>query len=157
MCLTGSYAPRSALECSLYRMSYVRCAFGRASSPQLRSAYGLAAAQLQRHLFTPSVHEKPRKAAFRNPEIQRIPLLCLACALLAKRGYVQNTHNIYLWGQGLSAISPGHPVLLGVAPFRSTPLGVLMPKPRWCRAWPPIRFFLGLVLSSLFWFANLFV
>jgi hypothetical protein len=28
---------------------------------------------------------------------------------LQKRGYLQNTHNIYLWRQGLSAISPGHP------------------------------------------------
>jgi hypothetical protein len=29
-------------------------------------------------------------------------------------------------------------VLLGVAPFRSAPLGVLRPKPRWGRAWSPI-------------------
>jgi hypothetical protein len=32
-------------------------------------------------------------------------------------------------------------VLLGVAPFRSAPLGVLRPKPRWGRAWSPIWFF----------------
>jgi hypothetical protein len=31
---------------------------------------------------------------------------------LQKRGYLQNTHNIYLWRQGLSAISPGHPTSL---------------------------------------------
>jgi hypothetical protein len=28
--------------------------------------------------------------------------------------------------------------LLGVVPFRSAPLGVLRPKPRWGRAWSPI-------------------
>jgi hypothetical protein len=32
-------------------------------------------------------------------------------------------------------------VLLGVAPFRSAPLGVLRPKPPWGRAWSPIWFF----------------
>jgi hypothetical protein len=32
-------------------------------------------------------------------------------------------------------------VLLGVAPFRSAPLGVLRPKPPWGRAWSQIWFF----------------
>jgi hypothetical protein len=32
-------------------------------------------------------------------------------------------------------------VMLGVAHFRSAPLGVLRPKPRWGRAWSPIWFF----------------
>jgi hypothetical protein len=32
-------------------------------------------------------------------------------------------------------------VLLGVAPLRSAPPGVLRPKPRWGRAWSPIWFF----------------
>jgi hypothetical protein len=31
-------------------------------------------------------------------------------------------------------------VLLGVAPFRSAPLRVLRPKPRWSRAWSPTWF-----------------
>jgi hypothetical protein len=44
-------------------------------------------------------------------------------------------------------------VLLGVAPFRSAPLVVLRPKPRWGRAWSTIWFFL--VHISKFYFQPL--
>jgi hypothetical protein len=40
-------------------------------------------------------------------------------------------------------------VLLGVAPFRSAPLGVLRPKPRWVRAWSPTCVFFCRALASL--------
>jgi hypothetical protein len=33
-------------------------------------------------------------------------------------------------------------LLLGVTPYRSIPLGVLRPKPRWGRVWCPMWFFL---------------
>jgi hypothetical protein len=42
-------------------------------------------------------------------------------------------------------------VLLGVAPFRSAPLGVLRLKPRWGRSWSPIWFFALPLPHSGYW------
>jgi hypothetical protein len=66
---------------------------------------GIQAAQLLCLLYAHSVHEKPRKSAFRNHGVERIPLICLVCAMVAKKG-AKHKHlsKIYLVATGTKCV-----------------------------------------------------